>query len=99
MRIAHLIFVVALAAIVLSIARDDVGRVAVIVFFTGLGEVVLGTTALMALFQTLGALGEARGPAAHVEALVATTAVLAAATALMSACLFVGAWLVQASVV
>ena len=37
------------------------GRIALIVFVTALGEVVIGTTAVLALFQTIGALGEAKG--------------------------------------
>ena len=44
----------------MGIVRDEVGRVAVIVFFTGLGTCVAGVASIMALFQTVGALGEAR---------------------------------------
>ncbi len=44
----------------------------------------------MALFQTVGAIGEAEGPVAHAEALLATLIVLVAATALMCGLLFVG---------
>jgi hypothetical protein len=98
MRLWHLLLTVLLGALLLSAARDPVAIVAVIVFVTGLGEVVLGTTAIMALFQTLGALGTARGLTAHAEALVATTVVLAVATALMTGWLFIGAWIVQAAV-
>jgi len=99
MRLWHLILGVIVFSVVLSLIRDPVGRVAVIVFFTGLGEVVLGTSAIMALFQTLGALGEAKGLVAHSEALAATAFVLGIATGTMTAWLWVGAWLVKTTVV
>ena len=98
MRLWHLfVFIIALG-MVLAISRDPVGRIALIVFFTALGEVVFGTTAVLALFQTIGALGEAKGLVAHAEAVATTTLVLVIATAVMSAWLFVGAWLVQAAI-
>ena len=71
--------------------------IALIVFVTALGEVVIGTTAVLALFQTIGSLGEAKGLVAHAEAVATTTLVLILATAIMSSWLFAGAWLVQAS--
>lgn len=55
MRLWHLVLFVLFAGIILAIVRDTVGRIALIVFITALGEVVLGTTAVMALFQTIGA--------------------------------------------
>ena len=70
---------------------------ALIVFITALGEVVIGTTAVLALFQTIGSLGEAKGLVAHAEALATTTLVLVLATFIMSSWLFAGAWLVQAA--
>ena len=82
--------------ILLAIVRDTVGLIALIVFVTALGEVVLGTTAVMALFQTIGAIGMARGLFEHGQALAATTLVLISATAIMSMWLFVGAWLIRA---
>ena len=85
------------AGLVLAIVRDPVGRIALIVFVTALGEVVIGTTAVLALFQTIGSLGEAKGLVAHAEAVATTTLVLVIATAVMSSWLFAGAWLVQAS--
>ena len=87
-----------LLGIVFAVSRDTVGLVAMIVFATGLGEVVLGTTAVLALFETVGALGMARGFYEHGFALAATTVVLIVATAIMSVWLFIGAWLVQAVV-
>ncbi len=94
MRLWHLIFAVASLAVVLTLCRDPMTRTFVIVFLTGLGELAFGLAAVMALFQTVGALGEARGVYDHAEALAATTVVLATSTALMSALLFAGAWLV-----
>jgi hypothetical protein len=96
MRLWHLSVGVLVVAVALSIARDPVGLVALVVFVMGLGEVVLGTTALMALFQTVGAFGEAKCLAAHAEAVVATALVLAVATATMTGLFFAGAWVVKA---
>lgn len=98
MRLWQMAFAIATLAVVMTIARDPIGRTFVIVFTTGLGEVVLGLTAIMALFQTVGAIGEAKRLSDHVEAIAATTAVLTVGSALMSAWLFVGAWLVTALV-
>jgi hypothetical protein len=99
MRLWHLVFAILVVALVLTIARDPAGRVAVIVFITGLGEVVLATTALLALFQTIGAIGEARSRIDHAQALLATTLVLTVATSIMAGLLFAGAWLVMVTVV
>lgn len=96
MRLWHLAFFVFSLAIVFTIARDTVGLIALIVFATALGEVVMGTTAVMALFQTIGEIGMARGLFEHGQAVAATTIVLIVATAVMSVWLFIGAWLVQA---
>ncbi len=95
MRLWHLLFLVLLVALILGIGRTEVGRVALIVFFTGLGEIILGTTAVLHLFKTLGAFGEARGLAAHFEALAATAMVLTLATVSMNAVLWVGVGLLQ----
>lgn len=95
MRLWHLLTLVLMVALVLAIARSDVGRVALIVFFTGIGEIILGVTALMQLFKTIGAFGEARGLTAHVEAIVATALVLLIATIGMNAVLWAGLWLLQ----
>jgi hypothetical protein len=98
MRLWHLFVFILALSLVLAIVRDPVGRIALIVFVTALGEVVLGTTAVMALFQTIGALGEAKGLFAHVEAVATTTLVLIVATTVMTSWLFAGAWLVHASI-
>ncbi|MEJ7638816.1 MAG: hypothetical protein WKF75_12790 [Singulisphaera sp.] len=97
MRLWHLVFAVAVVAVVMTLVRDDAGRVAVIVFGIGVGECAFATAALMALFQTVGAFGKARGPIAHAAAIAATTLVLATASTVMVAWLFAGAWLVGAS--
>ena len=97
MRLWHLVFAVAVLSVVMTLVRDDAGRVGVIVFIVGLGECAFATAALMALFQTVGAFGQARGLIAHATAIAATTLVLATAATVMVALLFVGAWLVVAS--
>jgi hypothetical protein len=96
MRLWHLFVFVLVLAILLAITRDVVGRIALVVFLTALGEVIFGITAVMALFQTIGAIGMARGLFEHGQAVAATTLVLIVATAIMSIWLFIGAWLVQA---
>ncbi len=95
MRIWHLIVAVIITATFLTLWRDPVGRVALIVFVTGLGEVFFGLTALLALFRTIGAIGQARRLSAYAEALVATGLVLVVASALMNGLLWIGVWLVQ----
>ena len=98
MRLWHILFAVMLVALILAIGRNDAGRVAIIVFFAGLGEVILGTTALMHLFKTIGQFGAARGLFAHLEALMATAVVLVLATATMNAVMWIGILLRQISV-
>jgi len=98
MRLWHFVYLILVLGIVFALSREPAGLVAVIVFTTALGEVILGTTAVMALFQTVGAIGVARGMFEHGYALAATTVVLIVATAVMSVWLFIGAWLIQAVV-
>src|SRR3954465_682457 len=98
MGLWHLIFCIVVVALGMTLARAPAGRVALIVFVIGLGEVVLGTTALLALFQTIGAFGEADSLSTHAEAVFATTVVLTVGTSTMTALLFAGAWLVNVSV-
>ncbi len=97
MRLWHLVFAVAIVSVVMTLVRDEAGRVGVIVFIFGAGECAFGIAALMALFRTVGAIGQARGLIAHAAAIVATTLVLATASMIMVAWLFVGVWLVGAS--
>jgi hypothetical protein len=97
MRLWHLGLLILVLGIVFTIVREPAGRIGLIVFVTCLGEVVIGVTAVMALFQTIGAIGMARGLLEHGTAFFATTVVLFGATAIMSTVLFIGAWLVQAT--
>jgi hypothetical protein len=98
MRLWHVFVSVLALSLILTICRDQVGRVAFIVFVTALGEVIIGTASVMTLFQTVGAIGEAKGLFAHAESIATTALVLIVATAIMSSWLFAGAWLVNASV-
>jgi hypothetical protein len=98
MRLWHLFVAIMALSLIFTIIRDPVGRIALIVFLTGLGEVVFGTTAILALFQTIGSLGEAKGLFDHAEAVAATALVLIVATTIMSSWLFAGAWLVQSAI-
>lgn len=95
MKLWHLLIAVFLLAIVMGIAREEVGRVAIIVFATGLGEVVLGTSSLLLLFRTFAALGMAQTIGAHLEAIAATAVVLVFGGGSMLAVLWCGASLVQ----
>ena len=61
MRIWHLGLMILVAAVILALAREAFGRVMLVMLATGLGEVVLGTLAVLTLFRTLGAVGHARG--------------------------------------
>jgi len=99
MRLWHLMGLIFLVAVIFTLGRDPVGLVAMIVFVVGVGETILGTTAVMALFQTLGALGFAKTLPAHAEALAATAVVLVVATLVMCSLLFVGIWVIQVVVV
>lgn len=76
MRLWHLVFGVFLASLILAIARDATGRIALIVFFTAIGVMVLGTSSVMMLFRTVAAIGMARSVGSYAEALAATAGVL-----------------------
>jgi hypothetical protein len=94
-RLWHLIYIVAGLAIVMTLARDPMARVMLIVIAMGIGEVIFGLAAIMALFQTIGALGEARELLEHAEALAATSFVLAVGSAVMCAWLYIGMLLIR----
>jgi hypothetical protein len=98
MRLWHLFVFIVAFSLILTIVRDQVGRIALIVFVTALGEVIFGAIAVLALFQTIGSFGEAKGLFAHAEAVATTALVLIIGTTIMSSWLFAGAWLVQATV-
>lgn len=95
MRLSTLLFAILVIATAMGIARDEVGRVGVIVFAAGLGLIVSTLAVLLALFQTIGAFGEARGLAAHFEALAASAVVLALGSAVILGLIFVGGLIVQ----
>jgi hypothetical protein len=97
MRLWHLIVVILAFGVILATLRDTVGRIALIVFVTALGEAIIGTTAVLALFQTIGGIGEAKGLFAHAEAVATTALVVIIATTVMASWLFAGAWLVRVS--
>ena len=98
MRLWHLISAVGFLAILMTLARDPMSRVLLIVLATGIGEIVFGLTAIMALFQTIGAIGHSRDVIDLGEALAATGFVLTVGTATMSGWLFVGMWMIRAFV-
>ena len=95
MKIWHLTLAVFVLAIAMTVARDEIGRVALVVFVTAIGEVVLGTSAILMLFRTLGSFGAARSFVAHLQALVATAGVLFFGGASMLAIMWFGASLLQ----
>ena len=98
MRLWHLMLAVFLAAVLLAIARDPVGRVAIVVFFTGLGEFFMGLAAVMTLFQTIGAIGYARDLVSYAKAISSTIAVLIIASVCMNLLLGLGIDLISRSV-
>jgi hypothetical protein len=93
MRLSHLILVVFLCATLFGVAREPYGRVAIVVFCTGGTVIWLALLAIVTLFRTLGALGEARSIYAHLEAIVATGLVLVVASVSINAVLWAGTWL------
>jgi hypothetical protein len=95
MRVFHLILLVFFAALALTLAREPVGRVALDVFVTGLGEFVFGLVAVMTLFRTVGSIGHANRPLAYLEAILTTALVLLVATLTMDGLFWIGIWLVQ----
>lgn len=98
MRLWHFLLAVLLLGMVFAIAREEVGRVSLVVFMTGFAEFFLGTTAIMALFQTFGSLGDARGIVEHAVAIAATILVLVVATLIMNLVLWTGVSIVQSVV-
>jgi hypothetical protein len=94
MRLWHILFAVFVLAMGMGIAREEVGRVAVIVFLTTLGEVFLGTSSLLMLFRTFGAMGMARSPLDYAEAIAATAGVLVVGAGSMVGVMWCGAAMV-----
>lgn len=98
MRIWHWLVCVMLAATVLGIMREEVGRVALVVFVTGLGEVFMGVTALLTLFRTVAAIGYAETLPSYAVAVAQTALVLVVASAVMCGWLWLGMSVLQAVV-
>ena len=90
MRLWHLIFAVFLTAVGLAISRDEVGRVALVIFLTGMSLIFLATCSLLLLFRTCGALGMAQSWLTQIEAIAATVFVLFFSSASMWAVLWCG---------
>ena len=97
MRIWHLFWESWSRRFCSAVLRDPAGRVGIVVFLMGLCETVLGVTALMALFQTVAAIGYANRFSAYIESIVATILVLAVASLVMNGVLWVGFWLIRES--
>jgi len=91
MRVWHLLLLVFAAAVMLAVAKERIGQVFLVMFVTGIAEVVCGTTALLNLFKSIGAIGKAESPAAYAEAIAATALILLLATISMTGLMFVGA--------
>ncbi len=94
MRIGHLILAVFLSAIVMSLVRSPAGRVTVVTFVFGTAMMAAALVTLLAMFQTVGSLGEARGLGQHLEALAATAAVTVVGAGVTLMALWAGIWLV-----
>lgn len=90
MRVWHGMLAIFLAAIVIKITENPAGKVAVVVFTTGLGLIILGATGLLWLFQTLGEIGAANGGGQRLAAVGASAVVLFLATASMTGVLLIG---------
>ena len=95
MRILHLIFLVFFSALILASAQEEMGRVALVVFFTGCAEFLFGLIAIMTLFKTVAAIGYANSVRAYAEAIGATALVLVVASATMNGVLWLGLLILQ----
>jgi hypothetical protein len=94
MKLWHLIFVVFLAALSMAVARDPVGRVALVVFVTSLSMIALGTASLLLLFRAISAIGSAESTYSYIEACAATAGVLVFGSSSMLFVLWCGVGLV-----
>jgi hypothetical protein len=94
MRIWHNVLLVYLAALTLTLCRDPAGRVSIVVFVTGVAELICATAAVMMLFKTLGSIGEAKGLVGRLRGLGASVCVLIIAGAMMAGSLAFGLMIV-----
>lgn len=95
MKLWHFVVGIMVLAVIMAIARDEVGRVALIMFFTSLGVVIIGTSSIMVLFRTIGAFGAARSWMAHAEATAATACIVVLGGGSMVAVMWLGAFLLS----
>lgn len=95
MRLWALCLLVLVLAVVLTLVRDETGRVGVIVFCTGLTVAASGVASILGLFRTLAALVDARTIPRHLEALVASVAIVAVGSSTVLGAIFAGAYLVR----
>ncbi|GAC1336525.1 MAG: hypothetical protein NVSMB14_04160 [Isosphaeraceae bacterium] len=95
MRVWHLLLMIFASAVMLAVANERIGQVFLVMFLTGIAEVVCGTTALLNLFKSIGAIGKAEKPAAYVEAILATALILMIGTIAMTGLMFIGATLLK----
>lgn len=95
MRLWHFLFAILGVALVLAIAREPMGRVALVVFFTGICLIFLGTSSLMMLFRTFGEIGMARTGRHYLEAIFATAGVLFFGTVSILTVIWFGAVVLQ----
>lgn len=83
MRVWHCAFLVLVSAVGIRLSQDAVGRVAIIVFL-GLGlTMAVATASILMLFRSIGAIGEAKGALAHIEAISQAILVLVVSSGLM----------------
>jgi hypothetical protein len=94
MRIWHSILLVYFVALALTLCREPAGRVGIVVFLTGIAELICATAAVMMLFQTLGSVGEADGLVGRLRGLAASTCVLIVAGGMMAGMLAFGLMMV-----
>lgn len=97
MRVWHCSFLVLIAAVGIRLSHDATGRVAMVVFF-GLGlTMTVAVAAIMFLFRAIGAIGEAKGMLAHLEAISQTILVLIISSGVMGGLLTVTWMLVRST--
>ena len=94
MRLSTWLWAIVGIAFVLTIGRDEVGRVGLIIFIAGVCLIATALTAIMALCRTVGSFGEARNLAEHCQAIAETALVLVVGTATTIGVIFAGAKLV-----
>ena len=90
MRIWSLFLAIGFTAIIMTLMRHEIGRVGVVVFFTGLGMCATALGGIMGMFQSLSAMAESNSPASLIESLVLLVLVVAVGSLSILTILFVG---------